>query len=80
MIMTGEEYEESQHQPHDDIEGKANVEKDIEQNRPGMTKFRNFAAKKRKAGSLEVSRISSVLEIIYVYYSFFIPCLFMTTG
>lgn len=80
MIMIGEEYEESQHQPHDVLEERANVEKDLEQNRPGMTKFRNPAAKKRKAGSVEVSRISSFLENNCVHYPFFISRLFMTTG
>lgn len=49
--------------PNDDLEIQANVEKDLEQNRPGMTQFRSSAAKKRKPRSEEVSRISSFLEI-----------------
>lgn len=68
MIATGEEYEEFQHQLYNDLEVQANVEKDLKQNRPGMTKFRSPAAKKPKPGSEEVSRIRSFLENIFVYH------------
>lgn len=63
MITTGEVYEKSQHQTHHNLEVQANDKKDLEQNRPGMTKFRSSAAKKRKPKSEEVSKSANSLKI-----------------
>ena len=72
-ITTGEVYEKSQHQPHDDLEVQANDEKDLEQNRPGMTKFRSSATKKRKPKSEEVSKSANSLKIsVYIILASFL--------